>query len=304
MTAVGLAALVPAAAPASAAPSAAFPTTIQLPNGFQPEGIATGIGTYAYFGSRGTGVVYRVDLRTGAGKVITEPTNTPSLGMKTDARGRLFVAGGTGGDGRVYDGRSGRLLAQYRFATTPPNTFVNDVILTDDAAWFTDSNRAVLYKVPFGRHGRLPAADGFETLALTGAYQHVDGAVNLNGIARTPDGKGLLVVQSNLGFLFRVDPRTGVTTQVDLGGVSVARGDGLLLLGRTLYVVQNRDNLISVFTLNKAGTAGTKVKEITDTRFDIPTTVAAFGNRLYLPNARFGVADPGTVPYNAVAVDK
>ena len=43
--------------------------------------------------------------------------------------------------------------------------------LTRDAAWFTDSNRPVLYRLPLGHGGTLPPADGFTTLPLTGDFQ-------------------------------------------------------------------------------------------------------------------------------------
>src|SRR4051812_7434776 len=87
-----------------APPAAAHPrtvATIELPDGFQPEGIAIGRAPYAYFGSRLDGDIYRASLRTGRGKVISQGPGTPSLGLKLDGRGRLFVAGGAGGDARV-----------------------------------------------------------------------------------------------------------------------------------------------------------------------------------------------------------
>src|SRR2546423_15449756 len=93
------AALTAAAAPASAHPPTSFPTTIALPDGFPPEGIAID-GHLAYFGSRLDGSIYRADLRTGTGAVLSKGRGTPSLGLKIDQRGRLFVAGGTGGDAR------------------------------------------------------------------------------------------------------------------------------------------------------------------------------------------------------------
>ena len=43
----------------------------------------------------------------------------------------------------------------------------------------------------------------------------------------------LLAVQTNTGKLFRINPRTGATREVDLGGASLANGDGLLLAGRS-----------------------------------------------------------------------
>src|SRR5436190_5556932 len=146
-------ALTAAAAPASAHPPTGFPTTIALPDGFPPEGIAIG-GHFAYFGSRLDGSIYRADLRTGAGRIVSAGPGTPSLGLKLDRRGRLFVAGGTGGDARVVDARTGRVLASYPLASP---AFINDVVLTPTAAWFTDSTNPVLYKVAFGPHGALPA---------------------------------------------------------------------------------------------------------------------------------------------------
>jgi hypothetical protein len=43
-----------------------FPDVIELPDGFQPEGITLGRGTMAYVGSIPTGAVYQINLRTGA----------------------------------------------------------------------------------------------------------------------------------------------------------------------------------------------------------------------------------------------
>lgn len=293
-------ALVPAQA-AQAHGKGSFPSTINLPTGFRPEGITTGPGAVAYLGSLANGSIYRIDLATGQGRTISPgggPT-APSVGLKSDQRGKLYVAGGAGGNGRVIDARTGAVLQSYTFTTEAP-TFVNDVVLTPDAAYFTDSRKAVLYKVNI-RNGRPSST--FETLAVTGIP--IDPTVNnANGIARTPDGRALLVVQSTPGALWRVDPRTGVATKLDIPAESLVNGDGLLLDGRKLYVVQNRLNRITVIALNRAGTAGTVSGTITDPGFDVPTTVASFGNRLYLPNARFGIPAPETATFTVVAVRK
>lgn len=277
----------------------AFPTLIDLPDGFQPEGITIGGAPVAYLGSLADGSIYRANLITGRGAVISEGPGTPSVGLKIDYRERLFVAGGPAGDGRVVDARDGQIHASYAFAAAP--TFVNDVVLTRDAAYFTDSLNPVLYKLPLGKHGRLPEPDEVVRIPLTGDLVFTEG-FNVNGIARTPDGKGLLVIQSNTGLLFRVDPGTGVARTVDLGGVRLNNGDGLLVAGRTLYVVQNVLNTVAVVRLNSAGTSGAVVDQLTDPRFDVPTTVAAFGNLLYLPNARFGTPPEPTTPYTVVAI--
>jgi sugar lactone lactonase YvrE len=286
---------------ATAVRGTAFPTEFALPDGFLPEGIAIGGRPYAFFGSRADGDIFRVNLVTGEGTVISQGPGTPSVGMKVDHHSRLFVAGGTAGDGRVVDTDTGEILESYQFTTEA--SFVNDVVLTPDAAWFTDSLRPVLYKVPLGRAGGLPDPSDVVELPLGGDYVHEPG-FNLNGIARTPDGEALLVVQSNTGLLFRVDPATGEATTVDLDGALLSNGDGLLVVGRTLYAVQNTMNRVAVVELNRAGTSGEVTGFLTDPRFDIPTTIAAFGNRLYLPNARFTTPATPTTPYSAVGIEK
>jgi len=59
-----------------------------------------------------------------------------------------------------------------------------------------------------------------------------------------------------------------------------------------------------VVHLNARGTAGTVVRKVTDPRFDVPTTVAAFAGRLYLPNARFSTTPTPTTPYSVNAIPR
>jgi sugar lactone lactonase YvrE len=281
---------VPLASTAQAKP---FPDRIGLPNGFQPEGITIGRGATAYLGSLADGDIYAVSLRTGEGSVISQGPGSPSVGLKIDNRGRLFVSGGPSGTGRVIDPGAGETIS-YPFAQAP--TFINDVVLTRTVAWFTDSMRAQLYGVPLGPGGTLGDPDDVITLPLTGEWVQTPG-FNANGIAETPDRRALLVVQSSTGSLFRVNPDTGEATQVDLGVTVLTNGDGLLVRGRTLYVVQNQLNQVAVIKLDAAGTSGTLVETLTSADFDVPTTVAALGNSLYLPNARFGTAPTPTTQY-------
>jgi sugar lactone lactonase YvrE len=299
----GASASAPSGAAAGPATSArdVFPTTLHLPNAFMPEGIAIGVLPFAFFGSRADGDLFRVNLVTGRGDRFSEGPGegSPSVGLKVDLLGRLFVSGGSAGNARVVSAFSGKILARYQFATAP--TFVNDVVLTPGAAWFTDSQRPVLYKLPLGRFGQLPTQAQVVTVPLTGEWEQVAG-FNANGIARTPDGSALLVVNSTTGRLFRVDPATGAATEVNLGGETLVNGDGLLVSGNTLYAVQNQLNTLAVVELNGAGTAGQVVTRYTDDRFDIPTTVARYGDRLYLVNGRFSTPVTPDTTYTAEAV--
>ena len=70
-----------------------------------------------------------------------------------------------------------------------------------------------------------------------------------------------------------------MTKQVDLDGELLPNGDGLLLQGgRTLYVVQNRNNQIAVVRLDQSFGSGKVQGSIKNKNFDVPTTVAASEN--------------------------
>lgn len=282
----------------------AFPEVIPLPNGFQPEGIASGRGNTFYVGSIPTGAVYRGDVRSGEGEVLVPAQEGRSaIGLKYDSRsGLLFVSGGNTGFAYVYDGKTGANVAEIQLSTTP--SFINDVVITKDAAYFTNSFQPVFYRVPLARHGGLPPAPTSEEIPLGGDFQFIPDAFNSNGIAATPNGRSLIIVNSSEGALYKVDPVTGDATRIDLGGGSVPNGDGLLLQGKTLYVVQNQLNQIAVVRLKSDFTSGSIVNTITSELFRVPTTIARFGNSLYAVNARFGTPPTPDTEYEVVRVPR
>ena len=288
----------------AAAPGQAFPEVIPLPDGFQPEGIASGKGTTFYVGSIPTGAVYRGDLRTGEGAVLVPAQEgRAAIGLKYDERtGLLFVAGGPTGFAYVYDGETGANVTEIFLSDEP--RFINDVVITRDAAYFTNSQQPTLYRVTLENNGTLPDSPTAEEIPLTGDYVFTPGQFNANGIAATPNGKTLIIVNSVDGALYNVDPNTGVATRIDLGGESVPNGDGILLQGKTLYVVQNRLNQIAVVDLTPSLTEGTMVETITSPFFRVPTTIARFGNSLYAVNARFGTPPTPDTEYEVVRVPR
>ncbi|ROR91585.1 SMP-30/gluconolactonase/LRE family protein [Nocardioides aurantiacus] len=277
-------------APASASaaerrpPRAEPPSRVELPDGFQPEGIEAR-GPIAYLGSRVDGDVYASDLRTGTGRVISQGDGTPAIGLELGRGNDLWVAGGADGDVKVVDVRTGATTATYELTPDPaPGTsFVNDVVVTGRTAYVTDSLQAALFRVSPGPRGTAEVT----RLPLSGDWVQNPGVNNANGIETTPDGRALLVVNSSNGVLYRVDPRTGVASRVDLGGTLLTNGDGLLREGRTLFAVQNRLNQVAELRLSRDGRSGRLVQTITSPDFDVPTTVARWRDGLYLPNARF-----------------
>ncbi|MFJ8023552.1 SMP-30/gluconolactonase/LRE family protein [Streptomyces sp. NPDC096311] len=273
-----------------------WPAEFPLPNGFFPESIAIGRKPYAYTGSLSTGAIYRADLRTGKGKVIYPgEVGTVALGMQLDHDGLLYYAAG-GGTARVLDTSTGKLVNSFELAPAKGH-MINDAILLGDRVWFTDWSDAALYGVPRGHRGRV------RRLPLSGDWVQVPDVLNANGIVSAPDGRGVIVVSSQPGKLYHIDLSTGYATKITLKGADdVVNGDGLLRVGCRLYVVQNRKNLVSVFDLDMRARKATLCRTITDPRFDVPTAVARFDNRLYLVNARFNTAPTQDTTYNAVSV--
>ena len=287
LTGLVSAALVPLlVAPAMAVSS---PSSIPLPDDFQPEGIAVGEGTTFFVGSLRDGDIYRGDLHTGEGEVWADVTGRVSAGMRVDeGRHWLVVAGGPTGHGWVYDTDDATTTAD--LALGPPGTaFVNDVAITRDALYFTDTFSPTIYKVPIGADGSFGAT---EPIAVTGPAA-ATGGFGLNGIDSTHRGS-LIVDHTALGILALVDPDTGVSTTIPLSGPPLAAGalDGLQLEGRTAWVVQNFDNSLARVKLSPDLTSGRVVEVIRSDLFRVPTTVARHGSTLALVNARFDLGSP------------
>jgi sugar lactone lactonase YvrE len=288
-----------AVAASSALAHGGFPTKIALPNAFAPEGIEIGNGNTVYVGSVGTGAIWVGDLRTGAGRILVDgaPNVRSATGIEFD-HGLLWVSGARFGNALLYDARTGALIKELPLATGTDATFINDAVATKRAVYFTDSQRPVLYKVALSSHGRPGAVT---TIPLGGDYQHVAGQFNLNGIVATKSGRTLIAVQTASRKLLRIDPKSGAATTIDLGGYDLSNGDGLLLRGRTLYVVQNRDNKVAVFQLSHDLSKAAFVRALTRPGdLDVPTTIDRAGSRLYVVNARFGTTTPTDQAYHVV----
>lgn len=285
------------AAPSSAASS--FPETVPLPTGWQAEGVAVGNGFTAYAGSLADGAIYRADLRTGQGEVLVagQPGRL-AVGLK-ESRGLLYVAGGLTGQAYVFDARTGAELVVSQLGL-PFSSFVNDVTVTANAAWFTDSFNATLYRMPIV--AGVPAGPAV-AVPLTGEWEQVQGefVFNANGIAAAPGGD-LIVINSTTGTLYAVDPATGEASAITTD-TALTSGDGILLRGRELSVVRNRSNEVVVLRLSPDLRTAVSTDRLTDPDFDVPTTLASFGGMLYAVNARFGNPDPGSAAYDIVRVD-
>lgn len=289
---VALATIGAVAVPVAAHDSAQFPARINLPNGWAPEGITAGRGTTVFVGSLATGAVWKGNVRTGLGQVLVPGvTGNVAVGVEYEARrNRLWVAGGPTGKVRVYNASTGTLLQTYSFTGGVDGIFLNDLVVTRNAVYVTDSKTKQLDVIPLGRHGGLPAPSGVRTLALSGDIAWVTGPNEFNANGIVARNGWLILVQSNTGRLFRVNRATGVTRAIDLGGTSVGFGDGLELHGSTLYVVRNQLNTVAVYRLGARLRSARFLGNLPSAGLAIPTTAAFQSGMLWAVNARFGTA--------------
>ena len=263
-----------------------------------PEGVAYRAGSQNFYvGSTTDGTIFKGTLGKKDTEVLLPPAaERPSaIGMKVDEAGRLYVAGGASGKAFVYDTATKALLKVSDTPAVPAGgTFINDVALTSDAAYFTDSVRPVLFRMTRGAAG---VSEATPWLDFTGTALNYQTGFNLNGVAASTDGKYLIVVQSNTGKLFRITVADKTVTEIDLGGGTVKSGDGILLSGQTLYVVRNSATLIVPVTMSADFSSGTLGTPFTDASLRFPTTIAQNGNRLLVVNSQFDKrGTPGVTP--------
>jgi hypothetical protein len=296
LVALGAGLLLGVLAPAAAGLplTAKAPVVVALPDGFSPEGIVFGSGPLFYVGSLSSGAIYQANARTGDGALLVDSGPAPALGLAFEPQtNRLFVASGPAGSAVIYDAESGEQLSVVTLTTE--RSLVNDVVLTRDSAWFTDSFRPVLYRVA------LDDPTDIAELPLSGDFTFAPGDFSANGIVALRGGDALVIVRSGTGELFSVDPESGDATRIDLGDNTVTTGDGLVARGRDIYVIQN-DDQVTVVRLNRDFDQGNIRRVITSPRFRVPSTGALFGRNLYVVNARFDTTPGPDVDYDVVRV--
>ena len=272
---------------------------------FEGIGVDTRTGTFYVSEITGgeihRGQVRRADTRQWLGGDGADGRFT-ARGVTVDDAGRVYVAGGPNSaehagapDLWVYS-RDGRLLAALR--TGVPNAFLNDVAIgPDGAAYFTNSNAPQVFRV--ARQGGVWSvgiwADATGTIATpTG--------INLNGIVVAADRRSLVVAQSNVGKLWRFDLGSRAVSPIDADDTSLVDADGLVLRGRTLWVVRNRSHVLTELLLGSNATTGRLVSERPTDPDRVFTTAKLAQGRLLLVDSKFD-QPVGLPPYQVVALD-
>lgn len=293
------------AGPATAEPRRATPApeTVPLPDGIRPEGITSGPGTRFYVGSLADGRIVAGDLLAATSTTVLAGAPGRALrGLFCDERTNLvWAAGNVGTEAHVWavEGTTGAIVQDM---VVPGGVFLNDLVVTADTVWVTDSRIVPdrLTALALTSSG-APTGAAPTFVPLGGDWPAGDGtAVNANGIRALPDGS-LILNNSRVGGLWQVDPTTGNAAEIPVsGGPGITAGDGLELDSFTLYNVRGSgQNEVSVLELVQVGAAwaarwrGAR----SDETLDVPSTATLAGGWLWAVNARFGVASPGTATY-------
>jgi hypothetical protein len=310
----------------TSAASPHFPARIDFPpnpntgGAWGAEGIF-GEGHTFWAGDTTNGAVLKGDVKTGESSILVPAAAQgakAAFGLFVDKWNRLWVAGGGAPNANerhafVYDADTGALIKDVLLATGPFPVggqigIINDVTVTKDAAYFTNTNNAanpganVLFKVPLGKHGEIGTPT---TISIP--------FIGANGIEATPNGDTLYVVSITLSKYYKIDAETGETVEITLtenGAPATApRGDGLILQGHTLYSVLNLPSAafpglcgdIVKIRLHDHGTTGEIVDHLNnpDDPLVNPATADLFGKYLYVVR-RNGNPDCTTTGLTAV----
>lgn len=300
---------IPATAKPSGGKNGNWPDLIPLGVvGFEPEGIERGRGhdffvggfTYssAFLGapdpSVHAGSIYKGNLRTGEVSILVAPTGEGIAGLSYDARtDYLYTVNNLratptceGSAVLVYDATTGDLIEE--ICVGFPHR-LNDILVTAQGVFITDTAKPTLLEIPLGAGGRLPALPTVVEIEMSPAPGMDPLPPGANGLVGRFSGRHLVVGNGDTGVLYRVDMDSGEAIPIDVVGEEQFFGgaDGLYLDGHTLYICRNFPNKIAVVQLSGDLTEGTFVKNIESPDLHVPTTIIGFGNCIYAINTRF-----------------
>ena len=269
-------------------------TTLPLPPDTRfPEGIAYSPARDTFFTANAeTGAVFEINRKGDSARVVVPegvlaPSGTMTfpvaLGMKVDAAGRLWIAGGRTGRMSVVDVESGTVLKQV-VAPSGAGSLINDVALVGGAAYFTDTRTPTLWRlaVTGNRIGELEAWTTFADTPI-----EYDGGNNLNGVTVTPDGAALVVVQMDKGLLFLIDLASKGIRKIETTGIDLSGGDGLVMAGDLLYVVRQPAGEIVTLQLQPDPPLAKLVNRFRDPALRWPATALLLEKSLIVVNSQF-----------------
>ena len=255
-----------------------------------PEGVAFDKRSKAFFvGVTADGAIYRGTLGSDTvAPYIPGATGKSAVGLKVK-RGKLYVAGGATGSITVYDIATKAQVAKFE---TGSGGFLNDLQVTRNGdVYVTDSMRQTLWHVT---GEQVAAGSGTPQGLDVSAIPYTTGEFNLNGIV-AKSARKLVVVNSADGKLYRIKlghDGDSIDSIDQITGATVPGGDGMLLDGGRLVVVQGDPAQLSFLKLRKSARRAKLERTQTSDKLHGPSTVDR-AKKLYLVvNADFANTQP------------
>jgi sugar lactone lactonase YvrE len=262
-----------------------------------PEGVAAK-GRVFFVGATGDGTIYRGTIDDPiVREFIPGAMGKSAIGIEL-FRGKLYVAGGGTGQIVVYDLATKQVVASFETGT---GGFLNDLVVTHSGDVFvTDSFRPVLWHVTAAQVRNGSGTPEGIPVGPEIAYQS---GFNLNGIVARKGGSQLIVVQSNTGFLFRIDLDDDATSGREILRIDAEplHGDGLLLDAGRLIVVEGSPAALTFVKLKGNATRGVVVETRTDTLLRGPSTVDRAQDLYLVVNADFATS---RMPFTVVGLPR
>lgn len=261
---------------------------------FFPEGIAFSSRAGAFFtGSTTNGDVVQVDVETGVASLFAggaKQSRSDCRGMKVDSKDRLWICGGEENKVHVLDSK-GMLIQSWDLKALYNAGFLNDCAVDEQYIYFTDSRVQKLYRAKTSGSQPGPVEDW---LNFSNQQIPYGTGFNANGIVLTPDGKYIIIVVSNTGKLYRIDRSSKAIIEIMIN-TPVTAGDGLWLIGETLYVSRNATNKIFPVKLSDDYSKGNVGVEFGDNLL-FNTTIAKAGNYFLVVNSQLNKRPSATNP--------
>lgn len=259
-----------------------------------PEGIAYNPRSGMFYtGSTTNGDVIEVNVETGATDLFSNGVKQgrgDCRGMKVDFKDRLWICGGEENKVHLLDSK-GMTLQSWDLKALYNAGFINDCAADEKYIYFTDSRVQKIYRASTSAAQPGVVEDWF---SFTNQQIPYGAGFNANGIVLTPDGKYIIIVISNSGKLYRIDRSTKAVVEISLNS-AVTAGDGLWIIGETLYVSRNATNKIFPVKLSDEYTTGVVGTEFGDNLM-FNTTIAKAGNYFLVLNSQLNKRPSATNP--------
>ncbi|AEW98579.1 SMP-30/gluconolactonase/LRE family protein [Streptantibioticus cattleyicolor] len=272
-----------------------------------PESITQRPGSTTFFVSGyGDGSVYRGTVGTAAMSVFVagDSNHTVAAGVKDDGQGHLFVVRGRQQLIDVYDDTTGALVTELSTASFGSGGMLNDIAFgPDGTGYVTDSYLPYVFRITRDSSGAFTVDKWLSLSGTAMTYTSGGGVagVNANGLAVTPDGRYLLLDQTNKDALFRVEISSGTVAWIDTSGADLGYPDGFNLVDGTGYIAGNTANIVSELTFNSDYSKATLVRQLTDPAFAQPSAALPVDGSLLVTEFQHNTATP-SLPFTVTAL--